>query len=297
MTFSLEKVYLKEGIRFNISLDYLIAQRIKVTSPAPHSAPSLTGPCVAVSLNSAVGATIEENDVLEARFYDSASNDRPETRVPMNMGTRGFATHQDGLFFQQLQAFQFVGNNLGPTSEASRRKEQEERFVQLLRLYMRKSETEDGEARVVVTPTPSLSVQLGNLTDSESESHEIVVGDSDCESKSASSRTPQSSPSIPGIGQLEKVFEIVFNQQSIGMKLGSDRTKKYAVVKECFEDTEASRYAEIQPGIVILAVNGDSVAGIGLSRTLVRLREAQRPVVVRFGKPPKAKSSPYVANM
>ena len=81
------------------------------------------------------------------------------------------------------------------------------------------------------------------------------------------------------------------------MKLGSDQSKKYAVVKECFEGSEAIRYPEIEPGIVILAVNGEEVGGIGLSRTLARLRAAERPVVVRFGKPPNRFSTTYADNM
>ncbi|TMW67955.1 hypothetical protein Poli38472_007627 [Pythium oligandrum] len=86
------------------------------------------------------------------------------------------------------------------------------------------------------------------------------------------------------LDEMENVFDIVFKQQAIGMKLGSDETKQYAVVKECFEGSEARRYPEIQNGVVILAVNGQEVSGLGLSRVLYRLREAPRPVVVRFGK-------------
>ncbi|CAI5709820.1 unnamed protein product [Hyaloperonospora brassicae] len=83
---------------------------------------------------------------------------------------------------------------------------------------------------------------------------------------------------------MENVFDIVFKQQAIGMKLGADESKQYAIVKECFEGSEAKRYPEIQNGVVILAVNGQEVGGLGLSRVLYRLREAPRPVVVRFGR-------------
>uniref|UniRef100_M4B5R6 PDZ domain-containing protein n=1 Tax=Hyaloperonospora arabidopsidis (strain Emoy2) TaxID=559515 RepID=M4B5R6_HYAAE len=83
---------------------------------------------------------------------------------------------------------------------------------------------------------------------------------------------------------IENVFDIVFKQQAIGMKLGADESKQYAVVKECFDGSEAKRYPEIQNGVVILAVNGQEVGGLGLSRVLYRLREAPRPVVVRFGR-------------
>lgn len=82
----------------------------------------------------------------------------------------------------------------------------------------------------------------------------------------------------------DSVFDIVFKQQAIGMKLGADETKRFAVVKECFEGSEAKRYPEIHSGVVILAVNGQEVTGLGLSRVLYRLREAPRPVVVRFGR-------------
>ncbi|KAE8884814.1 hypothetical protein PF003_g31070 [Phytophthora fragariae] len=97
-----------------------------------------------------------------------------------------------------------------------------------------------------------------------------------------------SSPSIPrtqnALDGMENVFDIVFKQQAIGMKLGADETKQFAIVKECFEGSEAKRYPEIQSGVVILAVNGQEVSGLGLSRVLYRLREAPRPVVVRFGR-------------
>ncbi|KAG7384626.1 hypothetical protein PHYPSEUDO_002440 [Phytophthora pseudosyringae] len=97
-----------------------------------------------------------------------------------------------------------------------------------------------------------------------------------------------STPSIPrpqnALDGMENVFDIVFKQQAIGMKLGADETKQFAIVKECFEGSEAKRYPEIQSGVVILAVNGQEVSGLGLSRVLYRLREAPRPVVVRFGR-------------
>ncbi|CAH0489211.1 unnamed protein product [Peronospora farinosa] len=97
-----------------------------------------------------------------------------------------------------------------------------------------------------------------------------------------------SSPSISHfqntLDGMESVFDIVFKQQAIGMKLGADETKQYAIVKECFEGSEAKRYPEIQSGVVIMAVNGQEVSGLGLSRVLYRLREAPRPVVVRFGR-------------
>lgn len=86
------------------------------------------------------------------------------------------------------------------------------------------------------------------------------------------------------LDEMEKVFDIVFKQQSIGMKLSSDEYRQYAVVKECFEGSEAKKHPDIQSGVVILAVNGQEVAGLGLSRVLYRLREAPRPVVVRFGR-------------
>ncbi|KAL3665835.1 hypothetical protein V7S43_009261 [Phytophthora oleae] len=96
------------------------------------------------------------------------------------------------------------------------------------------------------------------------------------------------SPSVPraqnALDGMENVFDIVFKQQAIGMKLGADETKQFAIVKECFEGSEAKRYPEIQSGVVILAVNGQEVSGLGLSRVLYRLREAPRPVVVRFGR-------------
>lgn len=83
---------------------------------------------------------------------------------------------------------------------------------------------------------------------------------------------------------MENTFDIVFKQQAIGMKLGADENKQFAVVEDCFEGSEAKRYPEIQNGVVILAVNGEEVAGLDFFSILHRLREAPRPVVVRFGR-------------
>ncbi|CEG47337.1 PDZ domain [Plasmopara halstedii] len=96
--------------------------------------------------------------------------------------------------------------------------------------------------------------------------------------------SPSAHRSQNALDEMDNVFDIVFKQQAIGMKLGADETKQFAIVKECFEGSEAKRYPEIQNGVVILAVNGQEVSGLGLSRVLYRLREAPRPVVVRFGR-------------
>ncbi|KAI9910291.1 hypothetical protein PsorP6_011171 [Peronosclerospora sorghi] len=96
---------------------------------------------------------------------------------------------------------------------------------------------------------------------------------SDQAPKILSSSNPHPQQALYGI---EYVFDIVFKQQAIGMKLGADDTKQYAIVKECFEGSEAKRYPEIQTGVVILAVNGQEVGGLGLSCVLYRLREAPR---------------------
>ncbi|OQR82016.1 hypothetical protein THRCLA_11210 [Thraustotheca clavata] len=78
------------------------------------------------------------------------------------------------------------------------------------------------------------------------------------------------------------VFEIVFVQKSIGLKLIMDDAKRFVVVRECINDSEAKKYSDIYPGVIILAVNGT------INRTLTRLRDAPRPLVVRFGHPNKA---------
>lgn len=90
---------------------------------------------------------------------------------------------------------------------------------------------------------------------------------------------------LTGVGIFSSVFEIVFKKKAIGLKLGADTSKKHAVVKECIDGAEAKYHTDIRPGVYILAVNGDDVTGIGLSKALFRLREASRPVMVRFGTP------------
>ncbi|KAI9912670.1 hypothetical protein PsorP6_005353 [Peronosclerospora sorghi] len=96
---------------------------------------------------------------------------------------------------------------------------------------------------------------------------------SDQAPKILSSSNPHPQQSLDGI---ENVFDIVFKQHAIGMKLGADDTKQYAIVKECFEGYKAKRYPGIQTGVVILAVNRQEVGGLGLSCVLYRLRDAPR---------------------
>ncbi|OQR92344.1 hypothetical protein ACHHYP_03842 [Achlya hypogyna] len=83
----------------------------------------------------------------------------------------------------------------------------------------------------------------------------------------------------------EHTFDVVFQQQSMGMKLGYDPVKKCAVVKESFEGTESKKYSQISSGVAIMSVNGLSLSGISLSKIMSRLREAQRPAVIRFERP------------
>ncbi|GLE00271.1 hypothetical protein PINS_up008998 [Pythium insidiosum] len=128
---------------------------------------------------------------------------------------------------------------------------------------------------------PRINVMSVQDTASRSRSHPA----SPAAANTPSHRAPATSIGSDSLlDEMENVFDIVFKQQAIGMKLGSDETKQYAVVKECLEGMEARRYPEIQNGVVILAVNGQEVSGLGLARVLYRLREAPRPVVVRFGR-------------
>ncbi|OQR85153.1 Major Facilitator Superfamily (MFS) [Thraustotheca clavata] len=85
--------------------------------------------------------------------------------------------------------------------------------------------------------------------------------------------------------EAENRFDVVFQQQSMGMKLGYDPVKKCAFVKESFEGTESKKYSQITSGVSILSVNGLSLCGISLSKIMSRLREAQRPAVIRFERP------------
>lgn len=148
---------------------------------------------------------------------------------------------------------------------------------------------------------PGRHLDVNNFSDSSSDNTDDSPTNSSYPTRAPDYSPPQqqqrsSLPSMPTssnvrrvtmenpLDGIDNVFDIVFKQQAIGMKLGADDTKRYAVVKECFEGSEAKRYPEIQSGVVILAVNGQEVTGLGLSRVLYRLREAPRPVVVRFGR-------------
>ena len=72
------------------------------------------------------------------------------------------------------------------------------------------------------------------------------------------------------------------------MKLASwEFGKDYVKVKEVFEASEAKSLLSqdlVVSGCLILAIDGESVIGRGLKATLVALRQARRPVEVRFGQ-------------
>ena len=61
--------------------------------------------------------------------------------------------------------------------------------------------------------------------------------------------------------------------------------------------SEARRYSEIQAGVVVLAVDGESVVGNSVSRILKKFKETSRPIVVRFGRTIRSSPSHYGANM
>ncbi|KAE9022000.1 hypothetical protein PF005_g9145 [Phytophthora fragariae] len=261
-----------------------------------------------IALDESIGSSISAMDVVDARtLLQTPDASFSSAMFPwLRSYPQLSSDSSSGLFFQQLYAFTLIGKRT-PVSAAQRKhKHDQDAFLSLLHTLYAPSSRETHNRRATVPPSPVYPPEHdpSGFSDSGSDSsvedspayptrssltNEYSAGPQRIPAPSSPVQVPTvSSPSIPrtqnALDGMENVFDIVFKQQAIGMKLGADETKQFAIVKECFEGSEAKRYPEIQSGVVILAVNGQEVSGLGLSRVLYRLREAPRPVVVRFGR-------------
>ncbi|TDH66104.1 hypothetical protein CCR75_005854 [Bremia lactucae] len=264
-----------------------------------------------VDLEASIGSSISAMDVVDARTllptFETSYNSAlfPWVRsYPETLLSSETQNSANGLFFQQLYAFTLIGKRT-PVITASHRKQKDdqEAFLSLLQKYVLGSYDPNlyghlkSVRRAIIPSSPAYTPPCGTNTfsDSGSDSSGDLLPPSTPHfvSKTHSMLVPTPASPVHKIllkssnktlNRLDNVFDIVFKQQAIGMKLGADESKQLAIVKECFDGSEAKRYPEIQCGVIILAVNGQEVTGLGLSRVLYRLREAPRPVVVRFGR-------------
>ncbi|KDO26046.1 hypothetical protein SPRG_08699 [Saprolegnia parasitica CBS 223.65] len=259
-----------------------------------------------VDLTAPLGQSVAPNDVVEAKSFLDMPDDS-YTTLPWFAAT----TSQDGLFYQQLCAMAIVGKreNRRVAREMRQRAKDTDQLLSLMALYFQTSPDQPNVA--VVTDQPRIVVRARRASSAPAAPPSPVVSsaiarspprspdvsaftDSDSEDPPMVSPPPRATPP-PSIKVTtpEDVFDVVFTQKAIGLKLIMDDGKRYAIVRECMAGSEAHRYPDIQPGVAVVAVNGQSMHGIGLNRTLSRLREAPRPVVVRFGHAAKATSASW----
>ncbi|KAL7996105.1 putative mitochondrial carrier domain protein [Plasmopara halstedii] len=273
-----------------------------------------------INLEDSIGSSISSMDVVDARTLlqtpDTSCN---SAMFPWLRSYAGGLLSSDkidssnGLFFQQLYAFTLIGKRTPVSASQRKQKEDQDNFLSLLHTYVMGSYDRDyipqpqptGTRRLTAPSSPMYRPHYdpNGFSDSgsdssveESPSYPTYFSANDYTKPQRTLISPSPVNQVPmapspsahrsqnALDEMDNVFDIVFKQQAIGMKLGADETKQFAIVKECFEGSEAKRYPEIQNGVVILAVNGQEVSGLGLSRVLYRLREAPRPVVVRFGR-------------
>ncbi|CAK4197664.1 unnamed protein product [Aphanomyces euteiches] len=239
-----------------------------------------------IDLRQPLASSASPHDDIEARSSHGLRDDSFVRQLPTGLRV----DPADALFYQQLCAFNVVGQK---QERAAARKERESRraalkFASLLRAYHSYSGSFDDsltsarrkpvpERLTKRDPTVKSPKQLVSPPYSPDASA-FLTDDSSSSDESETTKSPKIDPHAAN-----NVFDVVFTQTAIGLKLIMDSTKTYATVRECLAKSEASRYDVIQPGVAVLAVNGQQVVGLGLSRTLAQLRAAPRPVVVRFG--------------
>ncbi|EQC27245.1 hypothetical protein SDRG_14960 [Saprolegnia diclina VS20] len=260
-----------------------------------------------VDLTAPLGQSVAPNDVVEAKSFLDMPDDSYST-LPWFAAT----TSQDGLFYQQLCAMAIVGKreNRRVAKEMRQRAKDTDQLLSLMALYFQTSPDQPNVAVIEDRPrvvrarralsssapvAPPSPIVASIVARSPPRSPDVsAFTDSDSEDPPMASPPPRATPPPPvKVTTPDDMFDVVFTQKAIGLKLIMDDTKRYAIVRECMAGSEANRYPDIRPGVAVVAVNGQSVHGIGLNRTLSRLREAPRPVVVRFGHAAKASSASW----
>ncbi|OQR95326.1 hypothetical protein ACHHYP_00105 [Achlya hypogyna] len=263
-----------------------------------------------IDLKKPLAHSVAPNDVVEAKSLLEMPDDSYAS-LPWLSAT----TSADGLFYQQLCAMAIVGQreNRRAAKEKRLAEKQADHLLSLFALYLQTSPDQpnlepeaprvvrsrraaSAPAPVIAPPSPMRSPEP--LTSPEHDVGAFTDSDTDDLPPSPPRSAPRAvvavpPPAIKVAKPPEEIFDVVFTQKSIGLKLIIDDAKRFAIVRECMDGSEASRYPDIRPGVAVLAVNGQSVHGIGLNRTLSRLREAPRPVVVRFGHSTKAKGGSW----
>jgi hypothetical protein len=68
----------------------------------------------------------------------------------------------------------------------------------------------------------------------------------------------------------------------MGLTLESGYSKKYAVVKRIEPNSVLRKFKELVPGQVLVGINGEYVVGFEFDYVMWILKQAPRPIVLRF---------------
>lgn len=158
-----------------------------------------------------------------------------------------------GLFYQQLHAFSYIGNTLGQQESSIKNQHNESKLLSLLETYV--NATKEDASNTANKPLVEKNTACHSPLNSSLHTYAKPVSN---HLKEQLEEIVEAQPlnTVSQVGQHDAMFDIEFKQKSIGLKLGHDATKKYAIVKQCIENSEAYKYPNITPGIYIIAVNG-----------------------------------------
>ncbi|ETV93303.1 hypothetical protein H310_12591 [Aphanomyces invadans] len=243
--------------------------------------------CV-VDLRQPIHTSIRPHDEVEATSNLLVPDDSFINQLPPSVKVN--SSNSSHRFFQQLCALDGMGQQ---AVNAYARQEQAKtttsaRFVSLLHLYY--TTPHDDNAYLLAQPAPPLTLARAVLRRDSHRGMDKAPPLSPGTISSMATGNSSDSEGASPVAQPEKCsevvdeFDVIFTQSAIGLKLAMDPTRKYPTVQECLPNSEAARYPAIVSGVAILTVNGDTVVSMGLTKTLAKLRDASRPVVIRFGR-------------
>ncbi|TMW57068.1 hypothetical protein Poli38472_002993 [Pythium oligandrum] len=82
--------------------------------------------------------------------------------------------------------------------------------------------------------------------------------------------------------------DVVFQHGSLGILFNHSRQKKYqTIVDSLVPESQASESQQIEAGDLLVAVNGQDVSNISFADTIELVKDAQRPLMLRFHTPKK----------
>ena len=99
-------------------------------------------------------------------------------------------------------------------------------------------------------------------------------------------------PSDQGGGDNGKLLSVTFSEQgSLGMKLKPYGTHEMELIGTA-PGSQATRHPELQPGLLVRAVGGKSVSGLGYDQKLALIKAGGRPLTMGFVEKPDSSRTP-----